>query len=72
MTLRKELIEPSSGGSFDKLSFIVRLYPSFGGSRICTSTPYAPLIASMAPKGSPLKNTISGGGVGKDTDNSID
>lgn len=70
MTLEKELVEPSSGGSFDRFSFNVRLKPSFGGSRICTTTPYAAFIASMAPNGSPLKKMASAGGEGRDTDNS--
>lgn len=68
MTLEKKLVEPSSGGSFDKFSFSVRLKPSFGGSRICTITPYEAFIASMAPMGSPLEKTASCAGVGKDTD----
>lgn len=68
MTLEKELVEPSSGGSFERLSFSVRLKPSLGGSRICTSTPYAAFMASIAPNGSPPMKTVSGGGVGNDTD----
>lgn len=68
MTLEKKLVEPSSGGSFDKFSLNVRLKPSFGGSRICTSTPYEAFIASMAPKGSPPEKTVSSAGVGSDTD----
>ena len=68
MTLEKELVEPSSGGSFDRFSFNVRLKPSFGGSKICTITPYAAFIASMAPDGSPPKKMASAGGVGNDTD----
>ena len=46
----------------------MRLYPSFGGSRICTTEPYAAFIASMAPKGRPPMNTVSGGGEGSETD----
>lgn len=68
MTLQREHVEPSSDGSFDRLSFIVRLYPSLGGSRICATAPYAALMASMAPKGSPSKKIASGGGMGKETD----
>lgn len=70
MTLGKELVEPSSGGSFEKFSFTVRLKPSLGGSRICTTTPYAAFTASMAPRGRPPKKAVSGGGVGNDSDNS--
>jgi hypothetical protein len=70
MTLEKELVEPSSGGSFDRFSFNVRLKPSLGGSRICTSTPYAAFIAYIAPTGSPPKKMASGGGVGNDIDSS--
>lgn len=68
MTLEKELVEPSSVGSLERLSFNVRLNPSRGGSRICTTDPYAAFIASIAPAGSPLRNTVSGGGVGKETE----
>lgn len=68
MTLEKELVGPSSGGSFEKFSFKVRLKPSLGGSRICTTPPYADFMASIAPKGSPPWKTVSGGGVGNDTD----
>lgn len=72
MTLENKLVEPSSDGSLDKFSLSVRLKPSLGGSRICTITPYAAFIASIAPKGSPPKKIVSGGGVGNDTDsNSI-
>ena len=70
VTLEKKLIEPSSGGNLDKFSFIVRLKPSLGGSRICTSRPYAAFIASMAPRGSPPKKTVSEGGAGNETDSS--
>lgn len=68
LTLEKELVEPSSGGSFDKFSFTVRLKPSLGGSRICMTAGYAAFIASMAPRGSPPEKTVSGGGGGNDTD----
>ena len=69
MTLGKELVEPSSGGSFARFSLSVRLKPSLGGSRICTNPLYAALMASIAPKGSPLKKAVSGGGAGNDSDN---
>lgn len=68
MTLEKELVEPSSGGSFERLSLRVRLKPSLGGSRICTSPLYATLMASRAPNGSPAKKAVSGGGVGNETE----
>lgn len=70
MTLKKKLVEPSSGGSLDKFSFNVRLKPSLGGSRIWATTPYAAFMASIAPWGSPPKNTVSGGGIGIDIESS--
>lgn len=70
MTLRKGLVKPSSGGSFDKFIFTVRLYPSFGGSIIFTTAPYATFTASIAPGGRPPIKTASGGGVGNDNDSS--
>lgn len=70
MTSGKGIVEPSSGGSFDKFILKVRLYPSFGGSIIFTTTPYATFTASMAPGGSPPTKRVSGGGVGNDNDSS--
>jgi hypothetical protein len=66
--LGKGTLEPSSGGSFVKFIFIVRSKPSFGGSRICTTGPYAAFIASIAPRGSPSYRIASGDGRGNATD----
>lgn len=74
MTTKHKQVYPTNygvpwfAGTLERFIFNVRLKPSLGGSRICTRLPYAALIASMAPKGSPDTKIVSEDGVGNDTD----